>query len=253
MARAAWCATRRSLHERHKRHLQVFLAMIGIPPEARGRQACLASRYPCGASSPAQHRMDLPTHIDPSQFVHIRMVLSMVVSLSIARLLSGLAKFVQHPGRTEIYGTHLLWALYMLVQLIHFWWWQFALSRVPTWHFLIFAFVIGYAAVLYLLCALLFPDDIAEYRGYADYFLSRRRWFFAVLALSFVLDVVDSLIKGMDYLRAQGPEYGLRIGVAVVLCAVAARVEDRRFHLALVLASLAYQASWILRLYDVLE
>ncbi|WP_377161369.1 hypothetical protein ACFJIX_15035 [Roseateles sp. UC29_93] len=104
--------------------------------------------------------------IDPTQFIHIRMVLSMVVSLSIARLLSGLAKFVQHPGRLEVDGVHLLWALYMLVTLIHFWWWEFALSRIGPWHFLQFAFVVGYSAVLYLLCAILFPDDIAEYGGY---------------------------------------------------------------------------------------
>ena len=60
------------------------------------------------------------------------------------------------------------------IMLIHFWWWEFALSRLLTWHFGAFAFVVGYSALLYLACSILFPDDIAEYAGFKEYFLSRR-------------------------------------------------------------------------------
>lgn len=196
--------------------------------------------------------MDASAAADSAQFIHVRMVLSMVVSLAIARLLSGLARFVQHPGRHAWYGVHALWTLYMIVMLIHFWWWEFALSRVPAWHFTAFAFVVGYAAVLYLLCAILFPDDIAEYAGFRGYFLSRRKWFFGILALTFVLDVVDTALKGGGHLAAQGMEYGVRTVAGVTLCAVAAYVEDERFHWGLVVVALAYQVSRILRLYDLL-
>ncbi|OWQ48609.1 hypothetical protein CDL60_01505 [Roseateles noduli] len=191
--------------------------------------------------------------IDPTQFIHIRMVLSMVVSLSIARLLSGLAKFVQHPGRLKVDGVHLLWALYMMVTLIHFWWWEFALSRVGPWHFLQFVFVVGYSAVLYLLCAILFPDDIAEYAGYRDYFMSRRRWFFGILAFTLLLDVADSALKGTAHLQELGTAYSVKTAAAIALCGVAALVTSRRFQWALVLVALAVQQWWILRLYNVLS
>lgn len=190
--------------------------------------------------------------IDPNQFVHVRMVLGMVVGLAMARVLSGLAKFAQHPGRLKAYGVHLLWALYMLVALIHFWWWEFALRRLAAWHFGSFAFVVGYGAVLYLLCAILFPDDIAEYDGFRGYFLSRRRWFFGILGSVLVLDVFDTWLKGTDYLMGQGLEYGVRTVVGIALCVVAARVESHRFHLGFVLLSLASQAWWIFSLYKVL-
>jgi hypothetical protein len=195
--------------------------------------------------------MDQET-VDPNQFIHVRMVLSMVVSLAIARLLSGFARFVQHPGRVKVYPVHVLWAVYMLVMLIHFWWWEFSLSRIDTWHFGQFAFVVGYASTLYLLCAMLFPDDTAEYDGFRGYFMSRRRWFFAILALVLVLDVVDTWIKGTAYLHAQGGIYIARTIVGIFLCGVAALANSQRFHLALVCGALAYQAWWILRLYDVL-
>ena len=196
--------------------------------------------------------MEQVGNVDPNQFVHIRMVLSMVVSLAIARLLSGLAKFAQHPGRAKAYAIHLLWAIYMLVMLIHFWWWEFALNRVPLWHFGIFAFVVGYGAVLYLLCAILFPDDITEYDGYRGYFLSRRSWFFGILGFAILLDVIDTWIKGDQYLISHGVEYGVRTIAGVGLCAIAAYVEDERFHVVFVIACLIYQASWIFRLYEVL-
>jgi len=189
---------------------------------------------------------------DPNQFIHVRTVLSMVVSLALARLLSGLARFAQHPQRLRVYGVHLLWVAFMLVMLLHFWWWEFALSRVPEWHFGSFAFVVGYSAMLYLLSAILFPDDIREYTGYRDYFMSRRRWFFGFLALVFLLDVIDTRLKGIGYLHAQGIEYGLRTTGGVLLCGVAMKVRDPRFHWALAIGMLAYEVSWILRLYDVL-
>jgi hypothetical protein len=193
-----------------------------------------------------------PSAVDPNQFIHVRMVLGMVVSLAIARLLSGFARFVQHPGRLKVYWIHMLWAAHVLIMLIHFWWWEFALSHIGPWHFGQFAFLIVYSATLYLLCAMLFPDDIAEYKGYGDYFMQRRRWFFGILALVVVLDVIDTWMKGLPHLRAQGLEYGLHTAVVLLLCAVAASTTQRRFHACFVGASLVYQASWIYRLYDVL-
>jgi len=189
---------------------------------------------------------------DPNQFIHVRTVLSMVVSLALARLLTGLARFAQHPQRLKVYGVHLLWVAFMLLMLLHFWWWEFALSRVPEWHFGSFAFVVGYSAMLYMLSAILFPDDIREYAGYRDYFMSRRKWFFGLLALVFLLDVVDTRLKGGDHLQAQALEYDLRTAGGVVLCVLAAWLKDPRFHWALAIGMLVYEVSWILRLYDVL-
>jgi len=82
--------------------------------------------------------------------------------------------------------------------------------------------------------------------------MSRRKWFFGVMAFVLLLDVADTWLKGMPYLRAQGPEYLGKTALGVVLFAMAPFVESQRFHLTLVWASLVYQAWWILRLYDVL-
>jgi hypothetical protein len=186
-------------------------------------------------------------------FPHIRIIMGMVVSLGIARLLTGLARFVQHPGRVGLYPVHLGWVASTLLLLVHFWWWEYRLYLIPQWTVVTYLFIISYAILLFALCALLFPDDIADYTGYEDYFISRRRWFFGILALAFLFDYLDTLIKGREHAELFGIEYEIRLPAYIVLCAIAMATSNRRFHAAFIVGSLIYQVSWILRLFGTLD
>lgn len=186
---------------------------------------------------------------DPTVVFHVKVALGMVVSLAIARLLTGAARFVQHPARHKADVLHLTWALAMLVALLHFWWFQYHLSDIG-WRFEVFAFVMGYAVLYFVMCAVLFPDDIAEYAGYRDYFLSRRRWFFGMLAASMVFDAIDSVLKGREHFAALGIEYQVRLVAFGALALAAAVTRNERFHLAFAIGGLLYQLSWIARRYD---
>ena len=42
-------------------------------------------------------------------FPHIRIVMGMVIGLGVTRLLSGVARIVQHPGQYRLYPVHLAW------------------------------------------------------------------------------------------------------------------------------------------------
>ena len=182
---------------------------------------------------------------DTEVFVHVRIVLGMVVSLGLARLLLGSARLVQHPGQVKPYWVHLAWAFSLLLTLIHFWWWEFRLSTIGTWHFTLYFFIIVYAALIFLLCALLFPDSMAEYSGYKEYFYSRRGWFFGVLAVSYLIDLFDTLVKGREYYASLGPVYPWHIGLGIVLSITAGVTRSERFHAAFVIASIVYQIAFI--------
>lgn len=190
-----------------------------------------------------------PAYSPVELFPHVRIVMGMVVGLGITKLLTGLATFIQHPGRTRPYPVHLLWVFTLLLELVHFWWWQYALYGVTNWTFSLFAFVIGYAIILYFMCALLFPDKIDEYNGYEGYFISRRRWFFALFASTFIIDILDSALKGPDYLSRYGYEYFIQVPVGIAACAIAMWTTNRRYHMAFVTIHLAYQIWWIVRLF----
>jgi hypothetical protein len=190
---------------------------------------------------------------DPALFTHVRIVIGMVVSLSLARLLTGLASFVQHPGKTRVYWIHLGWVLSLLLFLLHFWWWEFRLQALTVLDFAVYLFLIGFASLFFFLCVLLFPASMEEYGGYEDYFMSRKGWFFAFLALAYAVDLADTAIKGRPYFESFGYEYPLRNVAYIVLCGIAALTASRRFHATFVSLGLVYQLSWIFRAFDIID
>jgi hypothetical protein len=47
-------------------------------------------------------------------FLHVRVMIGVIVGLSIARLLTGIARFIQHPKQNRVYFIHLGWVLAIL-------------------------------------------------------------------------------------------------------------------------------------------
>jgi hypothetical protein len=187
-----------------------------------------------------------PDPTDVLIYQHVRVVIGIILGLSVTRLIAGVARFIQHPQRHELWWPHLGWVAWALLNVVTFWWWEFRLIHVD-WSFAIYGFVLFYAAMYYLLASLLFPDDLGDYANFKAYFLSRRAWFFGLLALTELLDVVDTWIKGSEHLSALGPAYVIRIAGFLVLCAVAARTRNGRLHGLYVLLALAYELSFFSR------
>ena len=73
------------------------------------------------------------------------------------------------------------------------------------------------------------------------------------MALTEALDVVDTLIKGDGHLQSLGLEYLPRIGIFILLCAVAATTRNLRFHALFVFAAFAYELSFFGRYYATLN
>jgi hypothetical protein len=182
-------------------------------------------------------------------FSHIKSAIGIILGLSITHLLRGAAKQIQHPGRSKPYWVHSLWSLYLFILLLHFWWWEYNLHDIQHWLFAEYLFVIIYIVVYYSVCALLYPDDLNDYKDYEDYFYSRRKWVFGILGFSYLLDLIDTMIKGEAYLHHYGIEYPIRNITHFVLCMIAIRVNNRLFHSILVIAFIVYEFSYILRLF----
>lgn len=194
-----------------------------------------------------------PAALHADAFSHIRVIIGIVTGLSMARLLTGLARFVQHPNRNHLYSVHLGWSLFMLLAVVHFWWFEFGLSRIGRWTFELYFFVIFYAALFFFICTILYPDKMDEYSGFRDYFHSRQRWFYGLLAGLFAIDLADTALKGVEHFRALGWQYPVRQGVQLVLALVAMQVRDHRFHMAFVGAVLIAQLWWIVSQFNVLN
>ena len=190
----------------------------------------------------------LTTGVPPAEaFTHVRIIIGIILGLCVSRLLTGFARFIQHPGKQKIYPVHLGWVAFILLSVIHFWWFEFSLRTIPLWTFEKYFFVIFYAGLYFLLCTLLFPDSMEEYTGYRDYFLSRRKWFFGILALVYVADVMDTLIKGMEHYNLYGIEYPIRVGALIAGSLIAMFTDNRRYHAIFVSVALLYEIAFTLR------
>lgn len=189
-------------------------------------------------------------HSPAELFPHIRVVMGTIVGLGVTRLLMTAAGMVQHPQRGQRSLLHLLWMGSILLELILFWWWQFALFGLRNWTFGIAIFIVFYAITLFMLAALLSPDRIGEYDGYEDFFIKRRNWFFGILACTFALDTIDALIKGGDYLHRLDISYYIQVPFGIVLCLVALRFTDRRLQLAVVGTHIAYQIYMVTQFFE---
>ena len=161
-------------------------------------------------------------------FAHIKTVLSIILSLGIGTLLNGTARFIQHPHRTKPYWVHLLWVFYMFLIIVHFWWWEYNLRYVSQWTFTEYIFLIIYITLYFLQCQLLYPSDVNDYKNdYREYFFSRKKWFFLILAFIYMIDFFDSLLKGSTYLESLMPVYGIRLALHIALCMVLAFSKSR--------------------------
>ena len=186
-------------------------------------------------------------------FNYVMVLASIIIGLGMTHLLQGLARIVQHPGRDKLYWVHLLWVAGAFFQAVFWWWWEFRLSANTVWTFQFYLFLLFYAFIIYLRCALLFPSDLEGYDGYKDYFYSRRRWLFGLCLLQVFVDLADTLFKGMDYFLSLGPVYPAAAGAMTLLFTIAAITRNERYHAALAIVLLSYQLLLALSAYNMMQ
>jgi hypothetical protein len=183
-------------------------------------------------------------------FEYVAVLTSIIIGLGMAQLLMGVTRLIQHPDRAKPNWIHLCWVFYMFLFSIFWWWWEFRLGSIEVWTFGTYLFVILYAFLVFLLCALLFPSDFSGYDGFKGYFYAKRAWFFSVFILSQLADIADTVIKGMDYYYSLGFHY-TATQLAIVACSVTAIfTRNDKFHAIFVLALIAYMVFSGFTLYD---
>ena len=183
-------------------------------------------------------------------FEYVAVLTSIIIGLGMAQLLMGVTRLIQHPEQAKPYWVHLCWVLYMFLLSVFWWWWEFRLQAVETWTFGIYLFVVLYAFNIFLLCALLFPSNFSGYDGFKGYFYAKRHWFFGAFMLSQLVDIGDSMLKGMNYFYSLGIQYTVASLIIVVSSVAAIFTRNETFHAIFVLALLAYMFVMGFSLYD---
>jgi len=185
-------------------------------------------------------------------FNYVMVLASVIIGLGITHLLQGVGRIVEHPGREKTYWVHLLWVTATFLRAIFWWWFEYRLSQTVEWTFTLYLFVLAYAFLIYLWCALLFPRDLEGYDGFKGYFYSRRRWFFGLLLAGQAVDVADTLLKGVAHFQSLGPSYIIGIVILSVLLLIAMRTRSERFHAAFGIFAVGYLIAYPWLVFDTL-
>ena len=119
------------------------------------------------------------------QFNYLAILLSLIIGLAMAQVLTGLGRLIQARARVVFYWPSVVWAVLFQVILIESWWSLFRMREVQEWNFFAFLVVAAHPVGLYLICALILPDpaEFSEDRPVdlrANYF-DHRRWFYGLI------------------------------------------------------------------------
>lgn len=186
-------------------------------------------------------------------FVHIRIIVGMILGLSITRLVSGVTRFIQHPREGKIDVIHFGWVIVIFLSIIHFWWFEFALSRITYWTFENYLILICYSGIFAMLSSIIFPDNVGDHKKLEQYFRERKNLFYGLMLMLLLIDVLDTLIKGDSYYKATyGWYYPVRQGVLICGTVGAIFSKSERYQVLFVAFALVFQIVWIASLFDVL-
>lgn len=186
-----------------------------------------------------------------SAFDYVMTLAAVVIGLALTHLMQGIGRIVENPRATKVWWVHLLWVAHTVLLSVFWWWFEFGLRTTPVWTFQLYAFVLGYAFLIYLVCTILFPSDLGEHGDFREYFLARRRWFFGLLITLLIVDVIDTLLKGWAHFTSLGLEYPISQATFMLLCLAGLISRRDQVQALVVILALGYLILRVVRFFDV--
>jgi hypothetical protein len=182
-------------------------------------------------------------------FVHVMVLVSIVVGLGITHILAAIGGAIHrirgHGTPIRLEPTYLCWVGTMFIWLVSFWWWEFKFSKLDIeWTIGLYLFIIGYAICLYLASVVLVPSEMEGVDDSYEYFFKGRKWFFSLLTLAVLFDVVDTFLKGPN--RIFQPIYVVQIFLFLVLCVTGAFSKRRQLQLVTAVTFFLIQLAYLL-------
>lgn len=132
-------------------------------------------------------------------FDYLTVLISIVMGLAIANLLSGAVRLMHARHRLRVFWPSIVWAIVLFVVTVQHWWSEFSLHDMTTWTFGGFLGTLMIPVDLFLLCALVFPhrddhDDEIDLRAW--YFKNRRGFYLLLITLAPLSYIEELLTKG---------------------------------------------------------
>jgi hypothetical protein len=163
-----------------------------------------------------------------SPFEYVSVLISIILGLGIAVILTGLADIIKRWQAVRIYWPYGVWILIVFVLHMQEWWITYSLRAEMTWTLPLFLFIITYPIVLFVLAHLLFPQkwskaglDLRQH-----YFNNYRKYFGA----AFLLLVISILQNHFILNYAIGEQVGQFLVALVFLILLSLKQVHEKMH-----------------------
>ena len=168
--------------------------------------------------------------MDP--FSYLSVLISIILVLGMTRVLAGVGEMLQAHMRRRIYWVHAVWVINLFVYLVVAWWIFYRWRNQQSWTFYLFVFVLISPTIMYLASMLLFPREGSgdESIDYKAHYYANHRAFFAIFSMFAVIDVADTLLKGIPHFLALGTPYIISSLLYFVGMVTAAITKNERYH-----------------------
>jgi hypothetical protein len=159
-------------------------------------------------------------------FSYLSVLLSIIIGLGLTQVLTAAGRLIRHRDRVRVDWLPLLWAAVMLVIFVQVWWSMFGLRMYRDWTFFGFLLVLSQSCTLYMMSALVLPEQVEETVDLAAHYERQHRWFFGFFLATLVISVFKDLV-----INGHWPDpvnLGFHILLAVT-CVSAIVVRKRRY------------------------
>jgi len=165
-------------------------------------------------------------------FNYLSVLISIILALGMTRVLAGVGEMLQARSRRRIYWVHAVWIVNLFLYLVVAWWIFYRWRNQQPWTFFLFLFVLISPTILFLASLLLFPSEGAldQFIDYKKHFYANHRAFFAIFSMFTLVDIADTLLKGIPHFLELGPQYVISNSLYFAGLATAAITRNERYH-----------------------
>lgn len=179
-----------------------------------------------------------------SSFEFLSVLISVVVGLGIANVLTGVGRILHKHREISVSITFGAWTLFIFNYMVIYWWTVvFGWQELQNWNLLLFMFVLTYGILLFLLAVILFPTDVPRSWDPHSRFIEMRRWFFGIFVVLIFVEALDSYLK--DHIDGFSTPYYLLLGLWLTGAILGWITENRRIHNVISVSLLSSQVAWV--------
>ena len=164
-------------------------------------------------------------------FEYLMVLVSIIIGLGIASLLTGVADCLRHGFRGRTYWVHSVVVIGVFFAHVQVWWESWGLGLKGEWTFLSLLLMLASPLMLFLVAHLLFPEEVTEDTDLENYYYELAP---VVWPLGAAAAALGSLFRPLAFGDPLFEIGNAATVPTVLICLLMARTQNRRLHAILV-------------------